>query len=522
MASAFQLHHYADRWHDKVVLPEWVWLHYRSLVFGGGLLIVIAGFSIANLNGFPGRLNGDEGIYVSQAWAVENTGQLSHYEYWYDHPPLAWILLAGYAALTDGFDRVTSALIVGREMMAICTVVSSGLLYILCRRLEFSRIFAGITVGLFVLSPLSLQYHRMVFLDNVAMVFLLGSMVFAASPRRGLSAALGTGICFGCAMLCKETFAMMFPMVLWILLQHTEKTTRKWNLAVFGYLTFATGFLYILYALLKKELFAGPGHVSLQEALMWQLGGRAGSGAVWDTGSAAYNLVRNWLDVDPWLLTAGFLLLPAGFIIRQLRPIALGLSLLILVLFRGGYVPYPHLVGILPLAALLVGGTANQYWMLWRNRQGNRFWSGSTARLVSIACVSILVAAQLAAATPRWVTAARTAVTADHSGASDQMTDWIIKNIPKEAAIIVDDYHWPDLKLRGYDKQILYTKVDLDPAVQRQLLPDGYESVDYVALGPLDDKTMHELPTVATAIHNSHVIAEFGNGEFTVRQVDKS
>ena len=30
----------------------------------------------------------DEGTYVSQAWALATHGELSHYTYWYDHPPL--------------------------------------------------------------------------------------------------------------------------------------------------------------------------------------------------------------------------------------------------------------------------------------------------------------------------------------------------------------------------------------------------------------------------------------------------
>ncbi len=36
----------------------------------------------------------DEGTYVSQALAVLD-GSLAPYTYWYDHPPLGWILLSG-------------------------------------------------------------------------------------------------------------------------------------------------------------------------------------------------------------------------------------------------------------------------------------------------------------------------------------------------------------------------------------------------------------------------------------------
>ncbi len=38
----------------------------------------------------------DEGTYLSEAWALLTLGHLSHYTYWYDHPPLGWIVLAGW------------------------------------------------------------------------------------------------------------------------------------------------------------------------------------------------------------------------------------------------------------------------------------------------------------------------------------------------------------------------------------------------------------------------------------------
>src|SRR5436305_14917202 len=38
--------------------------------------------------GFP-SLADDEGTYVAQSAAVRG-GELTHYTYWYDHPPLGW------------------------------------------------------------------------------------------------------------------------------------------------------------------------------------------------------------------------------------------------------------------------------------------------------------------------------------------------------------------------------------------------------------------------------------------------
>jgi hypothetical protein len=37
---------------------------------------------------------------VAQAYAVSRLGDLSHYTYWYDHPPLGWIQIAVWEKLT--------------------------------------------------------------------------------------------------------------------------------------------------------------------------------------------------------------------------------------------------------------------------------------------------------------------------------------------------------------------------------------------------------------------------------------
>jgi hypothetical protein len=52
-----------------------------------------AGVRLINLGGSPQRVD-DEGTYVAQAYAVSRLGDLSHYTYWYDHPPLGWIQIA--------------------------------------------------------------------------------------------------------------------------------------------------------------------------------------------------------------------------------------------------------------------------------------------------------------------------------------------------------------------------------------------------------------------------------------------
>src|SRR5215471_4587267 len=191
------------------------WLHRHGT--GAALLIavlVITGLASAwNLQGWPGRVNDDEGTYVAEAWAMLAEHHLSHYTYWYDHPPLGWALIAGWAWLTDGFHRDPSAVMLGREVMWLANLVSCALLYLVARRLGMRRAFAAAAVLLFGLSPLAIYYHRMVFLDNLAAMWLLAALAIAASPRRSLAAALWSGVCFAIAALTKETVVLLLPAV---------------------------------------------------------------------------------------------------------------------------------------------------------------------------------------------------------------------------------------------------------------------------------------------------------------------
>src|SRR5688572_28134550 len=109
-------------------------------------LLLVTGFvSIPNMANYPQRFE-DEGTYVSQAWAVIEKGDLAHYTYWYDHPPAAWLQLAGWFGATGALDRYDSAITAGREFMIFMHFISVILLYILARRLTIARAAAFIGV----------------------------------------------------------------------------------------------------------------------------------------------------------------------------------------------------------------------------------------------------------------------------------------------------------------------------------------------------------------------------------------
>ena len=105
------------------------------------------------------RFYEDEGIYVSQAWAVDNLHELAPYAYWYDHPPLGWILLAVWAKLVPTFGASLYSIAAARTFILAILITSAGLLYLVARRLGLRRVFAAFAVLLFGLSPLVVHFQ---------------------------------------------------------------------------------------------------------------------------------------------------------------------------------------------------------------------------------------------------------------------------------------------------------------------------------------------------------------------------
>jgi hypothetical protein len=487
---------------------------------------------IINFDGFPGRVNDDEGTYAAQAWAVLYRGELAHYTYWYDHPPLGWLQMALYAGLTDGFHRAATAVTVGREFMILTHLASCALMYILARRLQFSRVAGVAAILLFTLSPVALYYHRMVFLDNIAIAWTLAALVFAVSPRRSLASAFGSAACLAAAVLSKETAAVMLPVVAWMLLRNQPKSSRAWSMTVFGVAFSAMAFFYPLYAILKNELLEGPGHVSLVWAIKWQLFERDGTGSVLDPSSVSYQTVHWWLQTDPWLLIAGTAAVIPALFIRRLRPLAFGMGLQVVMLLRSGYLPQPYVIALLPLAALLLAGVGDVLFKVrpWQPVVAwpNKFFARATYSLRwGVARTGIMVVLAATAVfgllgSPSWASQDRVSDSYNPSAYSREAVDWVKANVDKNDVIITDDNIWADLVMQGYNKPVWLYKADLDPAVKAQLLPDGWRDVKYLVLPDLSEPLLKSLPIVWGAIQHSRVARVYGSGDarMIVRVVD--
>jgi 4-amino-4-deoxy-L-arabinose transferase-like glycosyltransferase len=479
----------------------WARAHRASVIALGGALIVITVAMTWNLQGWPGRVDEDEGTYVAEAWAMIYAHHLAPYTYWYDHPPLGWAQIAAYLWLTDGLARYASAVMAGREFMVVVTLVSVVILYVLCRRLDFRVATATVTVLAYGLSPIAVYYHRMVSLDNLGTVWLLAAMAVAASRKRNLSVAFWSGVCSTVAVLTKETIALLLPVVFWMLWRRSEPHVRKWHLSIYASTIMLFCAFYPLYAALRGELFPGSGHVSLIWAMYWQLAGRAGSGFIGAGGTAAHGLLLLWLGTDRWLLCAGLALVPTGFLFGRLRPFAFGLLFQAVMAVHGGYLPYFYVTAMIPFAALLIGGVADTLWepVSWR-------WLTYAGRLLVLAAGVAAVFVVL----PQWGSALVRQAGVNGDASSLAATAWVERNVPHGALVVVDDYLWPDLKRAGFSPLWMQkTSSDLEA---QGALPDGWRSIDYVVESDQIVPLLGQLPILQQAVDRSVPVATFGTG----------
>ena len=504
----------------------WVRRHRVSLLLVTALLSAVGIVHGANLTHMPLPVD-DEGTYVAQAWSVQVHHALTPYTYWYDHPPLGWIQLAGWTWVTHGFAGTTLAIDAGRRIMLVYALVDAALLYLIGRRLRLSRLWSSVAVLAFALSPLAVEYQRMVYLDNLAMPWLLGAFALALTPRRRLWTFGASGACFAIAVLSKETMLLFAPALVYQVWQRAHRSTRAFCVTATASLGALLIALYPLLALLKGELVPGPGHVSLASAIAFQLGGRQGTGSPLDPSSQAHSLITGWLHLDPWLLAAGAFCLPVGLVVRRFRPVALAQGIALLDVLHGGYLPVPYVISLLPFGALLVAAAGSTLQSLSGWPADHRPRAAATAGLTLGAAGALLVLL-----VPSWAAGLRPLMTQDQVAPTARAEIWVEHHVPRSDRLLTDDTVWVDLVDHGFDQPlgvVWFYKLgyvnNLDPSVRRTL-GGGWHAFQYVVVTPsvraaLAGSGRTALPQVAQAVEHSVPVATCGSGvdEIVIRRI---
>jgi 4-amino-4-deoxy-L-arabinose transferase-like glycosyltransferase len=478
------------------------------------MLVAIVVLAIAarawNLFGYP-TFSDDEGTYVAQAWAVQNGLGLAHYTYVYDHPPLGWIQIAALSWVPTLVAPTLPAVAAGRTVMLVFATLSIVLLHGVARRLGLSRWAALAATALFAFSPLAIALHRQVFLDNVAVTWILAALFLALSPRRHLWIQAMAGVTAAGAVLSKETLILTVPAVAYALWQNSHPNTR--NFAIIGFVCgfVSTTLFYPLFALLKGELlWRDHDRVSMLEMLVYQLFGRKGSGSLLDSGSDAYQTLLGWSLQDTAILIAGTVSVLVGLFVLQVRATALAvlMPMLVVLVRPSGYLPGMLVLQLLPFFALTTVGVVVVLAERVRVKaHAPRLWWPPAAACAAASVTLLLVV-------PLWWDGDQRNWTASTNDPYVQAVSWFKHHgATPERRILTDDTIWLDLVERGFDpkRQVLWHyKVDLDAEVH-QLLTDGWRDLDFIVSTPTVRRTAPDLPTVAAALQNSRVVAVFGN-----------
>lgn len=480
-----------------------------------------------NIAGYPTVFD-DEGTYLAQAWAIDHGIGMTPYTYWFDHPPLGWMQLSALAWIPSLIFHSPGQIVVAysRIIMLPFTATSCILAYVLCRRMQLPRWSAALAVALFGLSPLSVTLQREIFLDNIAVTWILAAFVLAYSPRKHLWHHVSAGVCCAIAVLSKETILLVLPAVIVALYQNVHKATRKYSFVGFIGAFLLIMIQYPLYAILKGELYAPGNKVSLWYGIKYQLT-RPGSGSIFHAGngtsadlaSNAYTVFHNWLFYDPILIGAGLVAVLICLLFRNTRPVAIGGVILVLSLLREGYLPSMYIIGLLPFFAICIAGLADKLVTgILTFAARPVFWQ----QIVRMAVVAALATTAVIYVVPKWYGHDHDADTQNLNTGYEQAVGWIDTHVkdPQDKRIVVDDTVWLDMVKDGFKAgryDIYFFKLDVDPDVMNslpgedkmvngKLVDTKWKSIEYVIQTPYlyDNALQSTIPTAWDAIQPKH------------------
>lgn len=476
------------------------------------LIAVTEVLRLVNLAGTPAR-GDDEGAVMAAAYSILHFSDLSPYSFWYDHQPLGALQVAGWLGLSEAFWGSPDDILTGRRFMVLIAVGSAVLLWLLVRRLGYSRFAAGGAVALLALSPLAIQTGRPVLLDNLAILWVLAAAVCVCTPKRRLGAYLGAAVCFTVAVLTVESMLLFLPALAWLAWQRGDKGTRRYAMVASGTLFGLLFGAYVAIAAVRSELLPNAAHPGLLDGLTFQVFSRPSGGAIWTAGSTNQQILLGWLGLDAILLGAGLAGAVIALFVRGLRPLAVGFLLLGALVLIGGTVPSAYVVVLLPLAALLAATVAEE---AYRNL-------AATEMPRKVVAIAVLVAVVGAAglAVPVWHGTLEAQSTTDRDATMRQAQRWITDNISREDRLLVDAAQLPDLLEAGWkrDNVTWFNALDTDPAL-RELNPAGFRDYDYLVV----TRAVREgsaNPQIAAALNASVVVATFGTTDrVDIRRID--
>ena len=463
----------------------------------------------------------DEGIVSQQAWALINDQKLSPYTYAYEHPPLSTFMVGLWTLITGGFHTFGGAVNSGRVMMLVVHLLSVFFLYRTSRSLTRSISAATLTTVLFSLSPLAINYQRLLVVDNMMMLWVLAAVYFLVCNNGRLFNFFIASLMLGLATLTRETAILFAPAFILMVLRFADKFHRLfalWGAVIIGA---AATLQFFLYAILKSELL--PDNLNFQS----ELDGTAAhvslfgtffqnyhtATPVWNDNHGFAAIWQTWGNLD-WIVLFGGLGCAAlnllfGFRRKENWLVPLfGGSYGVFLLFGGINSNY-MVVALLPFLALAVGQTVGHI-------------ESFSSPIMSLGV--LVVMAGLAGVT--YISNSRTAY-ADESNAAYLATlNWVKTNISADRSMIISDALWVDLhdNYNGPAFPLAHShwKAARDPDVRVKVFGGDYHNVDYLVVNDTISGSFvangEAFPQ--QALSNSSLVRQFLGGDtFSVRKV---
>ncbi|MBB5786634.1 hypothetical protein [Jiangella mangrovi] len=400
----------------------------------------------------------------------------------------AWIEPAG------ALERAEHTVAAGREAMLVVLLLGVVLLWVLARRLGVARPAAAVAVVLFAVSPLALHVHRMVHVENVAVLWTLLAFALATARRRQFVAFPAAGVAALLAVATEATFLLFAPFVVWTMWQQVRTRARRLALTGLGAAAAVGGYAYVLVTLIGREPL--PGEESLGD--LWAL--------------------------DPVLLALTPVAAIGALLFRPLRPLGAALlTLVLLIVLPAGSAPVALTVAAVPLAALLLPAGAHRLAVRLIAVRGRP--EATPLGIMATTAAAVLVVAVAAT----WPGELRPLLRDNPIAPVEQAERWLEANVPRDGRLVVDHTMRADLLRSGFGAGGVlpftsFRTAELPaearplgaavPVAQRfEPRPPGWTHYDYVVSTAALRADDTDRPDVRAALAESTPVAEFGTGD---------
>lgn len=475
----------------------------------GSLLVVSFLLTAWNLGGGP-RYFEDEGTYTARSWSLLDFS-LDPYWYIFDHPPGAWMQMAPFVVIFEFLGFGQSAVRTARITSLLALLVIVTLLYVIARRMLINRVVTVVVLAAFVSSPLTQEFMRRVYLDNIATAWALLAFAVAVAPSRHRWNYGLAGMAFGVAVLSKLTMLLLAPALALAVFTFARRDQR-WTAPM------ATAMGAAIIGSLLPLWAAATGQFGNFLAGTLRQVARDGGGSMFVEGTIRHAIVSRWYDYDQGFLYVG-LAAAVVVLLASARGRWIGLAVLlplVQVLRTDGYLPAMYVIFLLPFLTLALAMCAQAVWNV-----GAR-WLHFPSRRGRIVTVTAAIALFAMLVGPTVVSRLQADLyTNDINAPVDDGVAWLMDNTTVSERIMADDIVFIDLRRHGrtdeWREVVNVYKLDLDPLATTKL-PAGWREFDYILDTPVLRGSLADEALVGAreAYRSSTVMVSFGEGEMRV------